>query len=146
MQKSHLERSFPNLRDGGYVVTSATTPTYNCIAWAAGDDQQWWQPPIDFGNFYWPPGAPTAYALSSFTQAFALYGYEASDTDSFESGFEKVAIYVGSDGLPTHMARQLESGVWTSKLGEWEDIEHGTLAALEGEYYGTFAQILKRVR
>lgn len=85
---------------------------------------------IDFGNFYRPPGAPTAYALASFTQAFALYGYEASDTDSLESGFEKVAIYVGSDGLPTHMARQLESGVWTSKLGEWEDIEHGTLTAL----------------
>jgi hypothetical protein len=35
-------------------------------------------------------------------------------------------------------------GEWTSKLGNWEDIEHKTLAALEGEFYGKVVQILKR--
>jgi hypothetical protein len=146
MERPALELYFPNLRDAGYVVTSMATPSYNCIAWAAGDDQRWWQPPIDFGHFYWPSEAPTTYVLSSFIQAFALYGYEPGANDNLEPRCEKVALYVDADGLPTHMARQLDSGMWTSKLGEWEDIEHNTLAALESEYYGTVAQILKRPR
>lgn len=58
-------------------------------------------------------------------------------------GFQKVAFFVGANGVPTHAARQLPSGLWTSKLGEWEDIEH-TLHALEGDIYGTVALLLKR--
>jgi hypothetical protein len=25
---------------------------------------------------------------------------------------------------------------WSSKLGDWEDVEHTTLEALEGDFYG----------
>lgn len=35
------------------------------------------------------------------------------------------------DWEPTHMARQLANGMWTSKLGGNEDITHFTLDALE---------------
>lgn len=60
-------------------------------------------------------------------------------------------LIVSHRGEPTHAARQLPSGAWTSKLGEWEDIEHDTLEALEGsegrgEAYGRVALILKRER
>ena len=48
-----------------------------------------------------------------------------------------------SDGEPTHAARQLPNGKWTSKLGRWEDIEHD-LEGLTGEMYGSVQQILKR--
>ena len=35
------------------------------------------------------------------------------------------------------------SGLWTSKLGDWEDIRH-ELQDLEGEFYGSVALIMKR--
>ena len=46
-------------------------------------------------------------------------------------------------GIPTHAARQLRSGRWTSKLGQAEDIEH-ELRALEGAIHGAVVLILKR--
>jgi len=45
--------------------------------------------------------------------------------------------------VPTHAARQLENGRWTSKLGELEDIEHD-LHHLASGAYGAVVQILKR--
>jgi hypothetical protein len=50
---------------------------------------------------------------------------------------------MATDGEPTHAARQLPNGKWTSKLGRWQDIEH-ELDGLVGEMYGTVKQILKR--
>jgi hypothetical protein len=38
----------------------------------------------------------------------------------------------------------LPTGKWTSKLGDWDDIEHDTLEALEAAFYGRVAQIMKR--
>jgi hypothetical protein len=46
----------------------------------------------------------------------------------------------------THAARQLPSGAWTSKLGDWEDIEHNALSGLESSFYGRVSIILKRQR
>ena len=53
------------------------------------------------------------------------------------------------EGVPSHAARQLPSGHWTSKLGKAEDIRHSTLEAVEsdpnlGLGYGKVAVILKR--
>jgi hypothetical protein len=52
---------------------------------------------------------------------------------------------VDAQGSPTHAARQLDNGRWTSKLGELEDIEH-SLRDLEGAAYGTVVQVMKRPR
>jgi hypothetical protein len=60
-----------------------------------------------------------------------------------EPGFEKIAPFADADGLPTHAARQLPGGRWTSKLGELEDIEHD-LNDVAGTAYGTVVQIMKR--
>ena len=49
-----------------------------------------------------------------------------------EAGFEKIAFYAAPDDTPTHVARQLPNGRWTSKLGSWEDIEHATERDVEG--------------
>ncbi len=65
------------------------------------------------------------------------------EQSEFEQGFEKIAIYVNNMGKPTHAARQLPSGYWTSKLGRWIDIEH-TLAGLTESEYGSVAQVLRR--
>jgi hypothetical protein len=46
--------------------------------------------------------------------------------------------------VPKHAARSLPNGAWTSKLGDDEDIEHSTLAVLEGREYGRAKVFLKR--
>ena len=66
-----------------------------------------------------------------------------------KSDTRKIAIFVDDEGVPTHAARQLQSAVWTSKLGDWEDIEHDSLAALENaplmnSLYGTVALVMRR--
>lgn len=48
------------------------------------------------------------------------------------------------DGSPTHAARQLPDGTWTSKLGKDVDISHDSLDGLSGDRYGTPALILRR--
>jgi hypothetical protein len=63
--------------------------------------------------------------------------------------FEKIALYADKNGLPSHAARQLPSGTWTSKLGPMEDIEHLMLEALEDaagttSAYGKVALIVRR--
>jgi hypothetical protein len=143
MQSAELERLFPNLRTSGYTVESEQTEAYNCVAWAVGVTDHWWWPEE---GAYWPvePRVPT---LECFLRAFQTLGYEPCKDGSLEAGFEKVAIYVGAAGFPTHVARQLSSGVWTSKCGDLEDINQA-LEGLEGPppAYGQVTQVLRRPR
>lgn len=64
--------------------------------------------------------------------------------EALKLALKKVAIYADQRGIPTHMARQLENGMWTSKCGELEDIEHETLEALQGFLYGSPIQFLSK--
>jgi hypothetical protein len=74
---------------------------------------------------------------------FTTLGYVPCSGEGPEPGFEKVALFA-RDGVPTHAARQLLNGRWTSKLGLREDIEHD-LHAVSGELYGSVVLFLKRV-
>jgi hypothetical protein len=138
----HLEALFPGLRGSGYRVTSPIDEVYNCIAWAAGDVRKWWWPD-PHRRRYWPAGVYRVETLGAFEDAFASLGYVTCVGDVPESGFEKIALFAGSDGIPLHAARQLLNGRWTSKLGELEDIEHA-LHDLAGEEYGSVVLIMKR--
>jgi hypothetical protein len=140
----HLELVFPGLRGSGYQVTSPRADRYNCIAWAADDVSNWWWPdePNQPDSSFWPPGVPRAHTLDAFCEAFATLGYAVCDDEQPEVGYEKVALF-SVNGEPTHAARLLTSGRWTSKLGPMEDIEHG-LPDLEGDVYGTVTVLLKR--
>jgi hypothetical protein len=138
-----LEAISPGLIATGYRVTSPPDDDYNCIAWAADDDTDWWWPDqTQIG--YWPPAIPRAMTLGSFRDAFATLGYADCADEQLEAGFEKIAIFA-LVGVPKHASRQLETGLWTSKLGEREDIEH-SLHALTGVVYGSVAVIMKRPR
>ena len=44
---------FPTLKSDGYKKTSDATTQYNCVAWAADDIQNWWDPD-KIGILYWP--------------------------------------------------------------------------------------------
>lgn len=136
-----LEVAFPALVRGGYAITSPAVPICNCIAWAAGDPDRWWWPDA-MGVSYWPDGIPREDTLPAFLAAFALLGYTSTSDSTLEPNVGKVALYARS-GSPTHAARQLPTGRWTSKLGQAEDIEH-ELLALVGSLYGDVAVILAR--
>jgi len=135
----------PGLRFSTFQMTSPPTPVYNCIAWAAGQTLKWWWPTTDVLDdaHIWPDGVPNEVTLPAFTAAFATLNYFVCENDAHEGGWEKVAIFVDERQTPTHAARQLANGRWTSKLGKAEDIEHD-LHALEGDVYGKVAMLLKR--
>jgi hypothetical protein len=146
----HLERGFPKLANAGYNGTSDATGevfadgSYNCIAWAAEDVHHkfWWPEPGGYWPFY-----KREVTVIAFIKTFNFLGYIRCKHSRREIGFDKVALYaIHSSGLPTpvptdlsdfddwiptHMARQLPDGTWTSKCGCNEDILHLTLDALE---------------
>jgi len=143
LRSPRIEVVFPSLTSSNYRITSPATPAYNCIAWAIGADDRWWWPDNQY-NAYWPEGVPREETLEAFIQAYALAGYIPCDTSDHEHGFEKIAIYTDERGKPTHAARQILNGHWTSKLGDGEDIEHDCPENLTGIRYGCPALFMKR--
>jgi len=143
LETFELRIRFPNLDFASTKKTSESDGDYNCIAWAAGeDDRKWW--PDRSQQAYWPKGVPRECTLPSFLQAFRTLGYEPCDSGEAEQGFEKIAIYADQSGRPTHAARELVGqGTWTSKLGDWIDISH-QLDSLNGTKYGNVVQFLRR--
>lgn len=140
-----LQSVFPKLNAENCQLTSAASPLYNCVAWAAGEQSlNWWPSKADgLGLFsYWPISIRST-TVANFCKAFGALGYELCGEAGLESGYEKVAIYADGN-IPTHMARQLPDGKWTSKLGKGIDITHNELGLLEGDEYGIVAAILKR--
>jgi hypothetical protein len=63
--------------------------------------------------------------------ALATLGYQLCEGDALEPAFERIALFADADGRPTHAARQLPSGLWTSKLGKAEDIATAAANAAE---------------
>lgn len=116
---AQLRKLFPHLTD--YKVTSPQDVRYNCVAWAVGTDERWWWPSPGFD---WPFELPENDGMTTFLRAFSTLGYAPCANGTLEEGFEKLAIYQSSSGDVSHVARQLDTGRWTSKLGILEDIEH----------------------
>lgn len=141
MRDIALEGAFPKLSIMGYELTSPSSKSYNCIAWAADDDKRFWWPNPDG---FWPEGVPREETLGAFIAAFTTLGYAMCQDGDVVEGIEKVALYA-IDGKPKHAARQLESGKWTSKCGKSVDISH-TLQGIAGNLYGKPAAFLERQR
>ncbi len=145
MTQAEIEACFPQIASAGYGITSPQTPRYNCIAWAAGDTRKWWWPdPSPFA--YWPPNIPRENTPQRFIEAFQSLGYEPCNSVELEADVEKVVLYADANGVPTHAARQLATGFWTSKLGREVDIEHREPAGVEGQEYGHVLLVLQRRR
>lgn len=144
MTIEEMGQIFPNLTKDNARITSQEDYRYNCIAWAGEDSKQWWEP--SGAHYHFWLHHDLAYTMESYVRVFNILGYEESNSSEPEIGFEKIALYADSNGIPKHAARQLENGVWTSKLGIIEDIEHDTLEVLEGVDYGRVKVILKRPR
>lgn len=139
MPTPRLRSFFSRLTDTARL-TSPETPEYNCFAWALGITDEFWEP-----GRTWPIDTPTAHEVQVVVDAYRTRGFEICADGEREPGFEKLAIYVDLNGEPTHAARQLPTGRWTSKLGLLEDIEHD-LSDLEGPEpaYGRVTTFLRR--
>lgn len=135
-----VEKFFPD-GVGEIAITSPRDPRYNCIAWAAGDDKKFWWPTYPG---FWPKGIPRDTTLSVFRDAYSLHGFEECEDGALEIGFEKIAIYVDTSNTPTHAARQLADGKWTSKLGPQWDISHVSYSSIEGDEYGRVAMFMRQ--
>jgi hypothetical protein len=149
MPGSWLPSDLPNLTDANCEITSRATRHYNCIAWVAADDtRNWW--PDQRGIGYWPADAPRVETVAAFIGAFDTLGYKPCLSAAFEEGIEKIALYAIEDRdlqtAPTHAARQLESGEWTSKLGQCEDVRHPTPDSVSGPLYCKPACYMSRAR
>ena len=62
------------------------------------------------------PGVACEETIAAFLAVITRLGYESCDNEALEQGVEKVALFATPDGEPTHAARQLVNGRWTSKL------------------------------
>jgi hypothetical protein len=142
---SVIAAHFPNIGQGNDRDTSPKDTRYNCIAHAASSQNRWWWPD-SMGQAYWPPSAPREETIGAFIISYGTLGYVQCPDGSLEQGYEKIVVYAKGPGNtePTHAARQLPSGKWTSKLGQVEDIEHDTPAVVEGPCYGQAVLYMKR--
>jgi hypothetical protein len=127
---STLEAIFPALNKFGYEVSSPRDVRYNCIAFAAGDYQNWWE--------------PKERTVAGWCRLFKPLGFrELSRLPSEFSEMECIAIYA-KDNKATHVAIKRGTGPWTSKLGKSYDIVHNGVEAIEGVSYGSVARYMVR--
>ena len=138
-----LQGKFPRLTAQNHEVTSPADLNYNCVSWAAHEDGRRWDPNPHEG--YWPDDVARDVTVGTFVELFQALGFEVCADPSLEIGYEKIAIYGLADEFK-HVARQLESGAWTSKLGDFEDIEHDDLSSLVSLSYGRPIRFLRRTR
>lgn len=137
MNSNWIDEEFPNI---DYRITSEQDNLYNCVAWAAGFNNDWWS---HLEDYRWI--GERGPAIGNLVSLFITLGYEECESDSPDTDYTKVALYA-KDGNWTHVSRQLPEGTWTSKLGELEDIEHRSLNDLSGDFYGEVHCIMRRRR
>ena len=135
-----LIAAFPNLSGEDFEIVDEPSDSYNCIAYAADDTSQRWDPNTDD---YWPPWAPEDNTIGSLKQVFAGLGYEECGESSLEDGYQKVALYE-EQGEAKHAAIQVPSGRWRSKLGYGPVIEHRSPESLSGGMYGSPTVFMQR--
>ncbi len=131
---------FPGSVIDPFLITSLQTGSYNCIAWAYGDDSKWYWP--DSFSF-WPTSIPKVESIEAFILLFEGIGYQLCHDDLLIQDVEKIAIYADSDGFPTHASKQLKNGYWSSKLGRDFDVSH-TIGNMHDGPYGSVRVFMSR--
>lgn len=135
-----LNVSFPNLRNEGFTVVEPSSDLYNCIAYSAGDTNQWWE---YTPRHYWPSYATRSASIESLQEVFAGLAFVECNDGSFEPGYQKVALYEDG-GEYQHASVQMPNGAWRSKMGEGPVIEHRNPESLSGGMYGEATVFMRR--
>ncbi|MFO0844380.1 MAG: hypothetical protein U0797_18620 [Gemmataceae bacterium] len=145
-ERAHLEAagerlSFPRLGDDFEVLAPASA-AYNCIAWALGRSDRWVWPV--------PPGQPVS--VGDFDALFSAHGYRRVGPLNYDpqAGHDKLVLYAKrnefGEAEPTHCARQLADGSWSSKLGRLPLIRHLHPDDIDGGTYGEAHAVYVRER
>ncbi len=121
--RQRLALWLPGLERSRFAVTSPRSTAYNCIAWALGNAESWWDPDEHADEASWPEDVARDVGVETLKLVFVGAGFTDCSRSDLEEGLEKIALYAEGTEF-THVARQLPSGRWTSKLGEDCDIEH----------------------
>lgn len=145
MTRKDIEQLFPNLRGTLWAIKSRKTKRYNCLAWAAGEKHRRW----DLGKgAFWPAGVKKLSGFAYLVGAFQAEGFNVCDEDAcqnYDPNCDSIVLYkLNVRGM--HAARLLDNGMWSSKLGDSEDIQHQTPEALSGIRYGVPFVYMKRKR
>ena len=145
MTPAEIRINWKNLVENeNFRYTSPKKKAYNCVAWAVGISN------LQIDMFYFRDvfdldSNALDHSASGYAKCLSqYYGFELCANLEFEPGFEKIALYEDNNHDFTHAARQLENGKWTSKMGTYEDIEHDTLDAVSGSFYGKPVLYMKR--
>jgi hypothetical protein len=140
--RAMLELAFPGLRSTPWEITSRKTQRYNCIAWAAGETAIRWDL---VQGAHWPQGVKKRLGIAYLIAAYMTVGFEVcSDAEAtYDPDFDTIVVYQQS-GDWTHAAKLLSNGMWSSKLGDGEDISHATPDALNCPSYGTPFRFMRR--
>ena len=136
----------PNLVEGqDFQITSAATDFYSCLAHAVHRyDRVIW--PDEDETCAWPDQLERIETLKMFREFFRLCGYLDCKDGQLQPRTEKIVLYKDQTGQVVHVARQLNNGHWSSKLGSLVDIEHISDRALESASYGKVAYYMWRPR
>jgi len=134
----------PRLSPENHRVTSPQTTLYNCLAWAANTDL-WFIWPDKEETCAWPNCLPRCETVECIEDFFELLGFVKCDSPDLDLNHKKIAIFA-NDGYPEHVARQLDNGHWTSKLGDLVDIEHVSVHDVSGGDYGVVVSVMARDR
>ena len=136
------------------TVSSVEDSNYNCIAWALGVRRNWWEPhsegSIPQGVGYWPAGLPHDRDPDTLRELFRREGFVDCEDGSLDPVVVKIALYRIRDDagsyIWTHVARQLKTGLWTSKLGSSYEVTHRNTNDLDGELYGAVYAYMAKPR
>lgn len=134
----NIQRYFPNLQEKtNFEFTSLRDPNYNCVAWASEITETWEQCYDEHGD--------VLESAERYIQYFKDRGFTESASMDLENEVQKIAIYLDTaTNKFRHVARQLKNGKWTSKLGDWEDIQHDKPENLLGNLYGDKVVIFEK--
>ncbi|HAI76621.1 MAG TPA: hypothetical protein DCM08_10270 [Microscillaceae bacterium] len=132
-------KEFPHTEKEPFEITSPETDQYNCLAWAMHDSQRWWDTADD--DFWIEANRDNL--LQTVIEVCQKLGFQVCEDEQLEEGYEKIALFSNDKQYCAHVARQLNNGKWTSKLGQSFDVIH-SIFAIENGIYGNAAIFLKK--
>jgi hypothetical protein len=142
MAKSDVERDFPALAGTEYDLSDEDF-NYNCLAFALGDQSNWWEPPKGLGQ-YWPPGFSEDVTVPTVELIIKTHGFTVETEIRSTPGTDAIAIFAEGNEW-THFAK-FSNGSWSSKLGDGHDVIGVSPEHLEGPLYGKIIKVLCRPR
>lgn len=133
-----------------YQIRSPRDDHYNCFGFAVNDLHHWWEP-LDYksARYTWCT-VPTKEepTIRNYIRCLNRLGFKRVFFPYISKPNPKeyriVALYSKDKKFFEHISYQDKDGVWKSKCGGWEDIEHQESTTIN-EDYGIPIAIFKRL-